>query len=114
VASRFKALLKADLELTRTRWKKALGVLRSHPNVDEALFEELERSLEQGYAVSDEDVTPGIASLGAPVFDYTGRIRAAVSIGGLRPLLLDEMRDEAIELLVTGARDISAALGHTA
>jgi len=45
VASRFKALLKADLELTRTRWKNALGVLRSHPKVDEALFEELETQL---------------------------------------------------------------------
>jgi DNA-binding IclR family transcriptional regulator len=84
------------------------------PVTRKALFAELERSLAQGYAVSDEDVTPGIASLGAPVFDYTGRIRAAVSIGGLRPLLLEELRDEAVELLVSGAREISAALGHTA
>jgi fused signal recognition particle receptor len=45
VASRFKALLKADLELTRTRWKKALGVFRSHPKVDESFFEELEAQL---------------------------------------------------------------------
>jgi fused signal recognition particle receptor len=45
VASRFKALLKADLELTRTRWKKALGVFRSHPKVDESFFEELETQL---------------------------------------------------------------------
>ncbi len=45
MASRFKALLRADLELTRTRWKKALGVFRTHPNVDEAFFEELETQL---------------------------------------------------------------------
>jgi fused signal recognition particle receptor len=45
VASRFKALLRADLELTRTRWKKALGVFRSHPTVDEAFYEELETQL---------------------------------------------------------------------
>ena len=45
MSSRFKALLKADLELTRTRWKSALGVFRSHPRVDEALFEELETQL---------------------------------------------------------------------
>ena len=82
------------------------------PVTREALFDGLERSLAQGYAVSDEDVTHGIASLGAPVFDYTGRIRAAVSIGGLRKLLLEDMRDEAVELLVTGAREVSAALGH--
>ena len=83
------------------------------PVTREALFAELEHSLAQGYAVSDEDVTPGIASLGAPVFDYTGRIRAAVSIGGLRRLLLEDIRDEAVELLVTGAHEISEALGHT-
>jgi DNA-binding IclR family transcriptional regulator len=57
-------------------------------------------------------VTHGIASLGAPVFDYTGRVRAAVSIGGLRRLLLEDIREEAVELLVNGAREISVALGH--
>src|SRR5213079_2064196 len=51
------------------------AITEKTPVTQKALFEELERSLEQGYAVSDEDVTPGIASLGAPVFDYTGRIR---------------------------------------
>ena len=45
MASRFKALLRADLELTRARWSKALGVFRTHAKVDEALFEELETQL---------------------------------------------------------------------
>ena len=40
-----KAMLRADLELTRSRWSNALGVLRSHPKVDEALYEELETQL---------------------------------------------------------------------
>ena len=44
-ASGWKALLRDDLELTRSRWAKALGVLRSHPKVDEALFDELEAQL---------------------------------------------------------------------
>ena len=78
----------------------------------EALFRELEHAVEQGYAVSDEDVTPGIASLGAPIFDYKGRVRAAISIGGMRQFMLDEIYDEAVELLVTGAREVSTALGY--
>jgi DNA-binding IclR family transcriptional regulator len=82
------------------------------PTTRDALFAELEDSLKQGYAVSDEDVTPGIASLGAPVFDYTGHVRAAVSIGGMRQLLLEEIHDEAVGLLVDGAREISGALGY--
>jgi hypothetical protein len=32
----------------------------------------------------------------------------------MRQLLLDEMREEAISLLVDGAREVSAALGHGA
>jgi DNA-binding IclR family transcriptional regulator len=84
------------------------------PATREELLAELERSLADGFAVSDEDVTPGIASLGAPIFDYTGRVRAAVSIGGMRNFLLDEIRDEAVPLLVNGAGEISTALGYTA
>jgi DNA-binding IclR family transcriptional regulator len=84
------------------------------PATREELFAELERSLADGFAVSDEDVTPGIASLGAPIFDYTGRVRAAVSIGGMRNFLLEEIRDEAVPLLVNGACEISGALGYTA
>ena len=37
--------LKKDLELTRSRWSKALGVLRASPKIDEALYEELEAQL---------------------------------------------------------------------
>jgi DNA-binding IclR family transcriptional regulator len=77
-----------------------------------ALVAELERSLADGYVVSDEDVTHGIASLGAPVFDYSGNVRAAISIGGMRQFLLEQIRDEAVSLLVDGAREISTALGY--
>ena len=43
--SGLKSLLKKDLELTASRWKKALGVFRSRPKIDEALYEELEAQL---------------------------------------------------------------------
>jgi len=76
------------------------------------LYAELESTVAHGYAVSDEDVTPGIASLGAPIFDYTGNVRAALSIGGLKSLVLGENRDEFVALLTQSAREISAALGH--
>jgi DNA-binding IclR family transcriptional regulator len=82
------------------------------PTTKAALFRELEETVAQGYAVSDEDVTPGIASLGAPIFDYTGSVRAALSIGGMKSLLLGEDRDTFVELVVSGAREISAALGY--
>jgi fused signal recognition particle receptor len=43
--SGLKALLRKDLELTRERWGKALGVFRAHPRIDEALYGELESQL---------------------------------------------------------------------
>jgi fused signal recognition particle receptor len=39
------SFLRKDLELTRERWKNALGVLRSHPVIDETLYDELEARL---------------------------------------------------------------------
>jgi fused signal recognition particle receptor len=41
----WKAFLRRDLELTRSRWSKAIGVLRAHPKIDAALYEELETQL---------------------------------------------------------------------
>ena len=40
-----KSFLRKDLELTRERWKNALGVLRTRPRIDEDLYEELEARL---------------------------------------------------------------------
>ncbi|HXZ50122.1 MAG TPA: signal recognition particle-docking protein FtsY [Usitatibacter sp.] len=40
-----KALLRKDLELTRSRWKKALGIFRARPKIDESLYAELESQL---------------------------------------------------------------------
>ena len=44
-ATDLKSLLRKDLELTRSRWKKALGVFRARPKIDEALYDELEAQL---------------------------------------------------------------------
>ena len=43
--SGLKAFLRKDLERTRERWGKALGVFRARPKIDEALYEELEAHL---------------------------------------------------------------------
>ncbi|HXF80288.1 MAG TPA: signal recognition particle-docking protein FtsY [Usitatibacter sp.] len=39
------SFLRKDLELTRDRWKNAIGLLRSSPKIDEALYEALEAQL---------------------------------------------------------------------
>jgi DNA-binding IclR family transcriptional regulator len=68
------------------------------------------RAREQGHSVSDEDVTPGIAALGAPVFNHRGELVGAVSLSGLRDRVLDPERRMA-EAVRQAALASSRALG---
>ncbi|KGJ72820.1 iclR family transcriptional regulator [Cryobacterium roopkundense] len=65
----------------------------------------------RGYSISDGDVTPGIAAIGAPVFNHRGEIEAALSISGLRALVLSEDRS-TIDLVLDAALTSSRALGY--
>jgi DNA-binding IclR family transcriptional regulator len=65
----------------------------------------------RGYAVSDGDVTPGVAALGAPVFNHRHELVAAISISGLRAQILGAQRRRNVRLITTAARAVSVALG---
>jgi DNA-binding IclR family transcriptional regulator len=65
-----------------------------------------------GYSISDGDVTPGIAALGAPVFNHRGEVDGALSISGLRVQVLGpSILEENVARLRQAAADVSAALG---
>lgn len=82
------------------------------PATIEQVVRELEQVLEVGYSISDEDVMLGFASVGAPVFDHEGRIRAAISVGGPRLSILGERAHEIVQLITEGAARASRSLGH--
>lgn len=65
----------------------------------------------QGYAISDQDVTPGIAAVGAPLFGFSSQIKASLSISGIRESILGK-KSHATELIVDGAMEISRKLGY--
>jgi DNA-binding IclR family transcriptional regulator len=77
-----------------------------------AIQADIERVRRDGFAVSDGDVTPGIAALGAPVFNHRGELEAAISISGLRSQILGSSREANIELITSCARDVSRSLGQ--
>jgi DNA-binding IclR family transcriptional regulator len=105
--------------MDRTVWEDlvAAGPLERFsdrtPTTRRALFRELEQIRAQGYAVGDEDVIPGIASIGAPIFDYTGQVCAALSASGPRPTVLDDA-NAFIEYTCRAAEDASRRLGFAA
>lgn len=79
---------------------------------DDDIVADIARVRESGYSVSDADVTPGIASLGVPVFNHRGEVQGALSVSGLRGQVLDPASvGETIELLREAAGRASAALG---
>jgi DNA-binding IclR family transcriptional regulator len=90
--------------------------LTSYTEYTVATSERLEEALEAvrntGYAVSNEDVTPGIAAVGAPIFDHTGKIRAALSISGVVPTILGDRAERIVRLVVDGAKEVSLTLGY--
>ena len=104
----------------RTLWREYVSVATlealtpNTPTEPEELFAALERVRRSGYSVSDEDVTLGIAAVGAPIFDYRGRPRAALSISGARRAILDENEESIVALVVNGAREVSRTLGFRA
>lgn len=71
----------------------------------DALREDIIRSRDQGYTLSDEDVTIGIGALGVPVV-ANGVLAGAVSVGGLRGDILADTT-----AIVAALRDGVATLG---
>jgi DNA-binding IclR family transcriptional regulator len=82
------------------------------PCTPAAVRRELAKIRSNGYAVSDQDVTVGIAALGAPIFDHTGRIRAALSISGVRPAVLGKDFHRLCTITTEAALEISSLLGY--
>lgn len=82
---------------------------RPEPAVIES---DIARTLAQGYAVSEGDVTPGVAALGAPVFNHRGEVEGSISISGLTHQVLGpDVLERNVALLQTSAAGSSAALG---
>lgn len=64
-----------------------------------------------GVAVSDEDVVAGVATVGAPIFDHRGAVRAALAFN-LLPETFRRARDAYVELARVASVEASLAFGY--
>lgn len=79
----------------------------------QVLKKHLEQVAEQGYAIDDEEMDPGVRCIAAPIRDYTRRIVGAVSISGPSMRLTDErLKESMVDLVVTAGEDLSTRLGY--
>jgi len=76
------------------------------------LERELGRALESGYATTVEEYETGLNAMAAPVRDASGSVVAAVSASGPAYRLTPLRMAQLAPVLVTGADEISHALGY--
>lgn len=75
-------------------------------------LKDLDAVRQRGYAIDREEYVIGVAGLGAPVFDKSGRVNATVSIGGNPSIILGDRMEEMAGALRSTASEISAKIGY--
>jgi DNA-binding IclR family transcriptional regulator len=80
-------------------------------NSMDRLFAELADVRSQQYAIDNEEDAPGMRCVGAPIFDHSGRVVAAISVTApVQRMPLENIPATAV-LVVDSARRISQRLG---
>ena len=77
------------------------------------LRQDLEKARRQGYAEDNEEIEEGLYCVGAPLFNYSGRPIAAISVSVPKIGTQNVQKDRIIKHVVQAAQEISAKLGYT-
>ncbi|ESS04461.1 MAG: transcriptional regulator [uncultured archaeon A07HR67] len=72
----------------------------------ERLLDELESVREQGYAVDEEEIQPGLQCVAAPVNPDSASVVGAVSVSGPTGRFKDDRRETELPELVTSAANV--------
>jgi DNA-binding IclR family transcriptional regulator len=73
--------------------------------------ESLRRIRDEGYAIDDEELSPGIRCVAVPLFNFTGECVAAISLAGPTLRMTDQKLEEIKPDLVAVGKTISLRLG---
>jgi len=99
-------------EVARIVDERGLAGYTPHTITDVADLEaELGLIRERGFAVDNEEYDEGLRCIGAPVWDHTGRVVAAMGIGGPVTRVTPERIDALAEMVMAAAHGLSRRLG---
>lgn len=79
----------------------------------EVLRQELDKIRRQGYAEDNEEMEDGLYCVGAPLFNYSGKPVASISVAVPKIGQQNLQKDRIIKAVTTAASEISAKLGYT-
>ncbi|WP_321532829.1 IclR family transcriptional regulator [uncultured Desulfuromonas sp.] len=103
----------SDEELESVLPKELRTFTPSTHSSREGLKKELAEVYENGYAMDNEELDPGVRCIAAPIRDYTRRIVGAISLSGPSMRFTDErMTDELTPLVIDAAATLSTRLGY--
>jgi len=92
--------------------EKGLPGFTSHTITDAVrLHEDLAAIRERGFSVDNEEYDEGLRCIGAPVWDHTGHVVAAIGIGGPVTRVTPDRIDELSLLVMDAAKSLSHRLG---
>lgn len=102
-----------EIEINKIICKKGLpGLTAKTITEPEALFEELKRIREQGYALDNEEISEGLMCVAAPIRNYSGQVMAALSVAGPTVRMNGEKIEEVKESVLRVCNAISCRLGY--
>ena len=77
----------------------------------EELQEDLVRVRERGYAIDDEELTPDVRCVAAPIFDFFGAVIGCLGISGPSSRMNDERLGDMGQMVRGAANEITQELG---
>jgi IclR family transcriptional regulator, KDG regulon repressor len=78
----------------------------------EKLYAELKQIRENGYSFSIEEFTEGVTSIAAPIFDYSGKVIAALTVVGPIQRIQSSKIPEFAKKVIGAAMEISSRMGY--
>jgi DNA-binding IclR family transcriptional regulator len=85
---------------------------KNTPTDKAALYRRLQTIREVGYGTDEEEYTIGVRCVAVPIRDQGGQVIAAMSVSVPVIRFDDDISARALDLLMTGASELSAALGY--